>query len=233
LVAQIFDATSQLITSYYSESTHTFSNTGPAEFSFVNAYIPESYKFIRFILVADKSVELPTTNNSINSNCLSFRTRPIKLSDSFTFDDDDCLVYSNQNTDNINWLVGMTIDYKQRVENNSGNSGSSDNSEISDYIIESYSNETEWYRLYKSGWVEQGGKYIWDGSNTTPREIPITLYKEMDDTTYTVHTTSSNYTAAGYFPWVNNITTTGFILYASGTAGTRSDIFWRVCGRTN
>lgn len=233
LVAQIFDIDSQLITSYYSESTHTFSNAGPAEFSFVNANIPESYKFIRFILVADKSVELPTSHNSINSNCLSFRARPINQSNSFTFDDDDCLIYSGQSTDTINWLIGMTIDYKQRVENNSGNSGSSDNSEISDYIIESYSNGTEWYRLYKSGWVEQGGKYTWDGSNTTPREIPITLYKEMADTTYTVHTTSSNYTAAGYFPWVNSITTTGFILYTSGTTGTRSDIFWRACGRTN
>jgi hypothetical protein len=55
----------------------------------------------------------------------------------------------------------------------------------------------------------------------------------MTDTNYTVHVTSSNYTATGYFPWVNSITTTGFILYASGTAGVRSDIFWRACGRTN
>lgn len=122
LVAQIFDATNQLITSYYSENTHTFSNAGPAEFSFVNADIPEYYKFIRFILVADKSVELPTAYNSINSNCLSFRARPINLSDSFTFDDDDCLIYSNQSTGTQNWLIGMTIDYKQRVENDSDNS---------------------------------------------------------------------------------------------------------------
>ena len=100
-----------------------------------------------------------------------------------------------------------------------------------DYVVESWEDGTEWYRLYKSGWVEQGGKYIWDGSTTTPREIPITLYKEMFNTLYTVHTTSSNYTAAGYFPWVNSITTTGFILYASGTAGVRSDLFWRACGK--
>ena len=100
-----------------------------------------------------------------------------------------------------------------------------------DYVVESWEDGTEWYRLYKSGWVEQGGKYLWDGATTTPREIPITLYKEMFNTLYTVNVTSSNYTAAGYFPWVNSITTTGFILYASGTAGVRSDIFWRACGK--
>lgn len=102
-----------------------------------------------------------------------------------------------------------------------------------DYVVEQYSNGTEWYRLYKSGWVEQGGKYIWDGKTTTPRDLPITLYKEMIDTNYTVHVTMSNYTATGYNAWVNSITTTGFTLYASGTAGVRSDIFWRACGKTN
>lgn len=117
LAVQIFDTNSQLITSYYSQNTHTFSNAGPAEFSFINVTIPESYKFIRFILVADKSVELPTSYNSINSNCLSFRGSPIKVSDSFTFDEDDCLTYSNQSTGTQNWLIGMTIDYKQIEKN--------------------------------------------------------------------------------------------------------------------
>ena len=114
LVAQVFDHDNQLIANYYSEGTHTFSNAGPAVFNFVDTYIAANYKFIRFILVANKTVELPTSYNSINSNCLSFRARPIKWSDSFTFDDDDCLSYSNQSTGTQNWLIGMTIDYKER-----------------------------------------------------------------------------------------------------------------------
>ena len=53
-------------------------------------------KVIRFIIVSDKTVALPTSYDSINPNCLSFRARPIKWSSSFTFDDDECLSYSNQ-----------------------------------------------------------------------------------------------------------------------------------------
>lgn len=115
LVAQVFDNDNQLIASYYSEGTHTFSNAGPAVFNFQDADIAANYKFIRFVLVANKTVSLPTAYNSVNSNCLSFRARPIKWSDSFTFDDDDCLSYSNQSTGTQNWLIGMTIDYKERI----------------------------------------------------------------------------------------------------------------------
>lgn len=114
LVAQVFGRDNQLMVSYYSEGTHTFSNAGPAVFDFKDAYIAANYKFIRFVLVANKTVALPTSYNSVNSNCLSFRARPIKWSDSFTFDDDECLVYSNNSTGTQNWLVGMTIDYKER-----------------------------------------------------------------------------------------------------------------------
>ena len=121
LVAQVFGNDDQLIASYYSEGTHTFSNAGPAVFDFKDAYIAINYKFIRFILVANKTVALPTSYNSINSNCLSFRARPIKWQDSFEFDDDYCLSYSNQSTGTKNWLIGMTIDYKERVENNNDN----------------------------------------------------------------------------------------------------------------
>lgn len=99
------------------------------------------------------------------------------------------------------------------------------------FVEESWTDGTSWYMLYSNGMCDMGGKYIWDGSSTTPKEIHVTLYKEMMNTDYTVHTTCSNYTEAGYFPWVNSLTTTGFILYASGTAGTKSDIFWRAIGK--
>lgn len=115
LVAQVFDNANQLIASYYSEGTHTFSNAGPAIFDFQDAHIAINYKFIRFILVSNRTVALPTSHNSINSNCLSFRARPIKWKDSFVFDDDDCLSYSNQSTGTQNWLIGMAFTYKERI----------------------------------------------------------------------------------------------------------------------
>ena len=99
------------------------------------------------------------------------------------------------------------------------------------FVEESWTDGTSWYMLYSNGMCDMGGKCIWDGSSTTPKEIHVTLYKEMMNADYTVHTTCSNYTAVGYFPWVNSLTTTGFILYISGTAGTKSDIFWRAIGK--
>lgn len=52
-----------------------------------------------------------------------------------------------------------------------------------DYVIETQlptaQNNYTWYRLYKSGWVEQGGKITTAGVDTT-----VQLLKEMDNTTY-------------------------------------------------
>lgn len=51
----------------------------------------------------------------------------------------------------------------------------------SDYVIESGSNEKGWYRIYKSGWVEQGNR-IRSSATTLILELPI----EMADTDYFV-----------------------------------------------
>ena len=49
-----------------------------------------------------------------------------------------------------------------------------------DYVVETYSNGTEWYRVYKSGWIEQGGRF-YNNSNTVNT---INLHKKMKDTKY-------------------------------------------------
>ena len=52
-----------------------------------------------------------------------------------------------------------------------------------DYVIESQlptsTNNYTWYRLYKSGWIEQGGK-------TTSRDETVTFPKAFADTNYTI-----------------------------------------------
>ena len=58
-----------------------------------------------------------------------------------------------------------------------------------DYVVESYVNGTEWYRVYKSGWVEQGGSV----SGTS--NVAVTFLKPFKDTNYTITssvTTASN-----------------------------------------
>ena len=57
-----------------------------------------------------------------------------------------------------------------------------------DYVIESYQNGTDWYRLYKSGWVEQGGRQ----TGTTTGSVTVTLPITMKDTNYCVLVTSTS-----------------------------------------
>ena len=50
-----------------------------------------------------------------------------------------------------------------------------------DYVVESYNEGTNWYRVYKSGWIEQGGRItMTDSTNQT-----VSFLKAMFDTNYT------------------------------------------------
>ena len=49
-----------------------------------------------------------------------------------------------------------------------------------DYVVESYVNGTEWYRVYKSGWVEQGGSV----SGTSG--VTVIFLKPFVNTNYTI-----------------------------------------------
>ena len=81
----------------------------------------------------------------------------------------------------------------------------------STFVVESYQNGTEWYRLYKSGWVEQGGKTIGFNSSSLT-SYSVTFLKEFADTNYNVTTLSLqryNSSNPSYFD-VSTRTTTGF-----------------------
>lgn len=92
-----------------------------------------------------------------------------------------------------------------------------------DYVVESYQNGTSWYRVYKSGWCEQGGK-ISEASAT------VALLKEMADTNYSVLITVDRSTppsnqegnGSGY------ASSTTQIFVSSGTV--YNGAFWRVSG---
>ena len=96
--------------------------------------------------------------------------------------------------------------------------------ENSDYVIESQepteANGYTWYRLYKSGWVEQGGR------TTIPStERTVTFLVEMQDTDYTYQASGSSST---YGVGVSSLTTTSMKLdYAGSSTGKAS---WQVSG---
>lgn len=85
-----------------------------------------------------------------------------------------------------------------------------------DFVIESQlptaSNNYTWYRLYKSGWVEQGGY-------TSSASATIILLKQFADTNYQVMATvlttspSTNY----YATKVSGKTTSQFVLTGNAT----------------
>lgn len=63
-----------------------------------------------------------------------------------------------------------------------------------DFVVESYKNGTEWYRLYKSGWVEQGGLKTASG---TSGSVTISLLKEMANTNYNILITTQQESSVG------------------------------------
>ena len=108
LVAEVCDSTNERLIIAYSDNSFAFtSEFSEAVFNFSDFDLPENYQFIRFALVSDTTVEPDFTSGT---NCLSFRMKPIGISGSFTFDDDDCLMYNGSS--NSNWLIASTITYE-------------------------------------------------------------------------------------------------------------------------
>jgi hypothetical protein len=96
-----------------------------------------------------------------------------------------------------------------------------------DFVVESYVNGANWYRKYKSGWIEQGGTVIGTG------DINVTFLKPFANTNYTIINTymDSNSTdpinVKNVSAW--NRTSTSFYLRTSGNSGVNKA--WFACGQ--
>ena len=91
-----------------------------------------------------------------------------------------------------------------------------------DYVVETYTDEQgNWYRKYKSGWLEQGGVATSDN---------VTLLKPMENANYSVYM-SQSYNAGGYSAYPaqpHNRTTTSFSYFQYQGY---FNAFWYVCGK--
>ena len=80
-----------------------------------------------------------------------------------------------------------------------------------DYVIESYVNGSSWYKVYKSGWCEQGGRLAYTGNNYTTQVAFLKPYRDNNYSLIASEITSlsvdtyHNHAGAGY-----NLTSTGF-----------------------
>lgn len=97
------------------------------------------------------------------------------------------------------------------------------------YIVETYRNGTDWYRIWSDGWIEQGGRISVnaDGNST------VNLLKAFSDTNYTITTAThhTGTTVGGYNNaggnWIQNISTTTFKIYEDEKKVT---VLWYACG---
>lgn len=80
-----------------------------------------------------------------------------------------------------------------------------------DYVVESYNDGTNWYRLYKSGWVEQGGV-----TSVLSGEGTVTLLKPFDSANYSILVTIQEPSAVGQIH-IRVKTETSFIIYTSAS----------------
>lgn len=92
-----------------------------------------------------------------------------------------------------------------------------------DYVVDSYSDEEgNWYRVYKSGWLEQGGRTV---TSAVEQGETITLSKPFADTNYTVQLTAVN-TRAMSCIYGTNKTTTSFQYTTIGDYGATGETYY-------
>ena len=86
------------------------------------------------------------------------------------------------------------------------------------YLIESYKNGTNWYRIYSDGWIEQGGVIEANASS-------VTYLKKFVDTNYTALMVGRGYSDYDQYLGTSTYSTTGFTVLVSTKQ--RS---WSACG---
>ena len=98
-----------------------------------------------------------------------------------------------------------------------------------DYVVDSYSDDAgNWYRVYKSGWIEQGGLTIFATSGTS-----VTFLKPFLNDAYSI--TTGAYSNDIYTKSLNiyNKTATAFVGNATTDGGgtVQTPVSWYACGQ--
>lgn len=99
------------------------------------------------------------------------------------------------------------------------------------YIVETQRNDTEWYRVWSDGWIEQGGEIFQDNDAI----YVVNLLKPYTNTDYyaNVSTGIDNFNTSSLttkYISVYNFTTTSFTTYTTNTNGLKRKR-WYACGQ--
>lgn len=91
------------------------------------------------------------------------------------------------------------------------------------YLVDSYHNGTEWYRIYSDGWIEQGGEVGASGQTT------VTFPKAFSNTNYTVVATSIGTNGEIYAQCIQRTSATQMTIYNHGGSAAFAKS-WYACG---
>jgi hypothetical protein len=100
-----------------------------------------------------------------------------------------------------------------------------------DYVVQTYKSGTTWYRKYKSGWIEQGGKQTGNASlnlGSAGTIGTITLPVEMKDTNYYANAHDTTYCMLGNVEKTKTTVKFQFMPYETNRSLTT--VFWEVKG---
>lgn len=91
-----------------------------------------------------------------------------------------------------------------------------------DYVVERYRNGWDYYYVFKSGWVEQGGQ------NGSSGDTYINFYVPFADDNYNITLARlSGVSTTGSTPiWIRYAVSTGMRIYSANSTGK----YWRACG---
>lgn len=119
-------------------------------------------------------------------------------------------------------IDAQTQDLSQGLSNVEGRISELENnvSGIGGYVVETYQNDTEWYRIYSDGWVEQGGR----GSGTR------TFLKPFANANYSIALTKADTSSGGAAEaWIAVINKTATSFDVRGQWTTTYE--WYACGK--
>lgn len=146
----------------------------------------------------------------------------------------------------VQTVNGVGPDGAGNIEIDTGANTALDNiDENLDFVVDSYhDSDGNWWRKFKSGWVEQGGIYI-NNSASRIYNVPINLNLPMANDNYSIQTTAFNKTkaasfsgdlisvigAAGFSAIVNRQNETMFYLSVLDSINDYGGILWAVSGQ--
>lgn len=196
----------------------------------------------------DHSHNIVGSNNYSGSSNMAFgngSTNPYTLSNIVKNASETNPIYGNSDTVTpahttlYPWVVAyaaaVPASTAQAAEFQQGLSGKADTSLANvasniDYVVESYSDDDgNWCRVYKSGWIEQGG--LVNHTQGEHSQAVIIFNKPFLNDKYTFASSNIGTIGLQVILGTNARTTTGLTVYYDGSSADAQEVNWYACGQ--